>query len=118
MTDEAPRPLPPFYVTIGKRAAGGFRGDDELAFALQDVYDIAIGSMDFGSGFLSTEEVGNLRKLGQAIGAEHFDYQHDKCLRCGHEKKSHYFYPRTKQRCQRGCKCKAFISPIEGRGNA
>lgn len=50
-----------------------------------DVYDIAVGSMDFGSGFLSTEEVGNLRALGEAIGAKRFDYQNDKCLRCGHE---------------------------------
>lgn len=31
---------------------------------LQDVYDIAINSMDFGSGFLCAEEIQNLRILG------------------------------------------------------
>lgn len=78
-SDEAPRPEPGFRVYV-------VRGDEsiDVTHAVMDVYDIAIGSMDFGSGFLSTEEVGNLRALGEAIGAERFDYQHDKCLRCGH----------------------------------
>jgi hypothetical protein len=46
-----------------------------LAAALQDVYDIAVNSMDFGSGFLDTDEIENLRELGKAIGAEPLHYQ-------------------------------------------
>lgn len=42
---------------------------------LQDVYDIAVNSMDFGSGFLSTEEVANLRILGRFIDAEPLHYK-------------------------------------------
>lgn len=53
----------------------GAKGMEVPAEALQDVYDIAVNSMDFGSGFLSTEEVQHLRQLGKAIGAEPLHYQ-------------------------------------------
>ena len=62
------------------------------AESLQDVYDIAINSMDFGSGFLSTEEVRNLRILGRAIGAEPLHY---KCGAVG-------FCAKPGQRCTSG----------------
>lgn len=81
----------------------------DVTHAVMDVYDIAVNSMDFGSGFLSTEEVGNLRVLGEAIGAERFDYQHDKCLRCGHDYEHHYA---RKNNCGiTGCSCVGFIRP-------
>lgn len=84
---EQPRPEPEFRVFL-ERATNKIADRIDITDAVMDVYDIAINSMDFGSGFLSTEEVGNLRALGKAIGAEQFDYQHDKCLRCGHNKSS------------------------------
>jgi hypothetical protein len=99
---EPPRPDPGFRVYVQ-------RGPDivDVTHAVMDVYDIAINSMDFGSGFLSTEEVGNLRTLGTAIAAERFDYQCDKCLRCGQEYSRHYGP-------ERGCpatNCAGFVRP-------
>jgi hypothetical protein len=82
--EEALRPDPGFRIYVESE---GERTD--VTDAVMDVYDIAVGSMDFGSGFLSTEEVGNIRVLGKVIGAGHFDYQHDKCFRCGHELEKH-----------------------------
>ena len=106
---EAPREEPGFRIYVER---DGDRTD--VTHAVMDVYDIAAGSMDFGSGFLSTEEVGNLRTLGKAIGADHFDYQHDKCLRCGHDYERHY--SRAPHECfarlsrsEGGCPCKYFI---------
>lgn len=94
---EPPRPTPDFRVIVRH----AFRAEVDVTNAVMDVYDIAINSMDFGSGFLSTEEVGNLRTLGEAIGAERFDYQYDKCLRCGHAKNTgcHFLRFRGKCRC-------------------
>lgn len=83
--NEAPRPDPGFSVYVHHHNGETINVTD----AVMDVYDIAINSMDFGSGFLSTEEVGNLRALGEAIRAQRFDYQHDKCLRCGHDYERH-----------------------------
>ena len=107
--DEAPRPEPDFRVLVVQHGTNTV----DVTHAVMDVYDIAIGSMDFGSGFLSTEEVGNLRILGTAIGAERFDYQHDKCLRCGHDHERHY-----KKRCSGlslddRCSCAGFIRGVE-----
>jgi hypothetical protein len=70
MTEPA-RPEPDFHAVIMR---------DEMAVidvthAVMDAYDIAVNSLDFGSGFLSTEEVANLRALGKAIGAEPLHYQ-------------------------------------------
>lgn len=101
---EAPRPDPGFRIHLER---DGQRTD--LTDAVMDLYDIAISSMDFGSGFLSTEEVGNIRALGKAIGAKHFDYQHDKCLRCGHDLERHYF---LNKRCTiESCSCAGFVRP-------
>jgi hypothetical protein len=101
---EAPRADPGFRVYVER---DGQRTD--ITDAVMDVYDIAVGSMDFGSGFLSTEEVGNLRLLGSAIGAERFDYQHDKCLRCGHDYERHYEHCGACHYEQR--ECSGFIRP-------
>jgi hypothetical protein len=68
------REAPAFGVQIVTAAAATMQ-QHKLAYALQDVYDIAINSLDFGSGFLSTEEIGHLRELGRAIGAEPLHYQ-------------------------------------------
>lgn len=94
---EPPRPEPDFRVYVQRPGGSlfGHTGDRAVSYtdvthAVMDVYDIAVNSMDFGSGFLSTEEVGNLRALGKAIGAQRFDYQHDKCLRCGNDYHRHY----------------------------
>lgn len=109
---EAPRPEPDFRVIVERP-----NQRIDVTHAVQDVYDIAINSMDFGSGFLSTEEVGNLRELGNAIGAQRFDYQHDKCLRCGHDHKRHDVSMSPK--CwgeptapYSGCTCSGFVRPI------
>ncbi len=105
---EPPRPEPDFRVVVERK-----NERIDVTHAVQDVYDIAINSMDFGSGFLSTEEVGNLRALGKAIGAERFDYQHDRCLRCGHENERHSIT--RQQSCwEPGCSCNAFVSPTTG----
>jgi hypothetical protein len=102
---EAPRPDPGFRVYV-ERASERI----DVTHAVMDVYDVAVGSMDFGSGFLSTEEVGNLRALGRAIGADWFDYQHDKCLRCGHDCEGHYH--QGERKCHRyDCSCAGFIRP-------
>lgn len=69
---EPGRPEVEFDVIV--RSHNGF--DNQLAGeALQDLYDIAVNSMDFGSGFLSTEEVNHLRDVGRAIGAEPLHYK-------------------------------------------
>lgn len=99
---EPPRSEPDFRVYVQ-------RGLDmaDVTHAVMDVYDIAINSMDFGSGFLSTEEVGNLRALGKAIGAERFDYQYDKCLRCGERYHRHLGYGKGHTRPG----CSGYIRP-------
>lgn len=75
---EPGRPEVDFDVII--RSHNGF--DNQLSGeALQDVYDIAVNSMDFGSGFLDTEQLGHLRQLGLAIGAPplHYGDCHAEC---------------------------------------
>jgi hypothetical protein len=106
---EPSRPDPDFRVYVQ-------RGTNtiDVTHAVMDVYDIAVNSMDFGSGFLSTDEVGNLRALGDAIGAERFDYQHDKCLRCGHEYERHHTGTGRwagHTTCVYGCSCAGFTRP-------
>lgn len=116
--EEAPRADPGFRVYVE-----GPDGQVDVTHAVMDVYDIAINSMDFGSGFLSTEEVGNLRALGNAIHAERFDYQHDKCLRCAHDYERHYpsrnpacvgeriSFPSRGERREEHCSCAGFVKP-------
>jgi hypothetical protein len=110
----APRPYPAFRVYVIPDSDKGLvqnwiTARIDVTHAVMDVYDIAVGSMDLRSGFLSTEEVGNLRALGKAIGAESFDYQHDKCLRCGHDYQEHaYGGDEKKCRHYRTCKCTGY----------
>lgn len=104
---EPPRPEPDFRVFV-VRPTNAITTD--VTHAVMDVYDIAVNSLDFGSGFLSTEEVGNLRALGKAIGAERFDYQHDKCLRCGHDHARHWGVAgQCGSHSPEECSCDAFI---------
>lgn len=37
---------------------------------LRDIFDIAVGSMDFGSGFLDTDCVEALRRIAVALGVD------------------------------------------------
>jgi len=64
-TGEAARPKLDYRVMVLR---GGYSLD--VTNAVADCFDIAINSMDFGSGFLSTEEVNNLRALAVALGVE------------------------------------------------
>ena len=107
---EPPRPDPDFRVYVD---SVHYDAPIDVTHAVMDVYDIAVNSMDFGSGFLSTEEVGKLRTLGKAIGAQRFDYQHDKCLRCGHDYERHISgYSGNPRSCGFSrCRCAEFIRP-------
>lgn len=74
---EAPRPDPGFRIWVeyyGEQPAGLLVPDIkeriDVTHAVMDAYDVAVNSMDFGSGFLSTEEVEHLRELANAIGAD------------------------------------------------
>ena len=99
MTDEPPRPDPGFRVYVER---GPLKAD--VTFAVIDAYDISVNSMDFGSGFLSTEEVRSLHQLGVAIGAEPFHYLYDQCV-CGHDSSWHY----SGRKCrEQECPCKRF----------
>jgi len=111
---ETPRPDPGFRIYVHRSVQGTSRDVIDITHAVMDIYDIAVNSMDFGSGFLSTEEVGNLRKLGEAIGAKRFDYQHDKCLRCGHDYQDHYWdeWGDKAHHCaEQNCVCTGYARP-------
>lgn len=95
---ESPRPRPDFQILVQRES-----DTIDVTDAVMDIYDIAINSLDFGSGFLSTEEVGNLRFLGKAINAERFDYQNDLCLLCGEEYRKHNHL---------GSRCKKYVSSV------
>lgn len=77
---EPPRPTPDFRVLVHLNAEDPI----DVTDAVIDAYDVAVNSLDFGSGFLSTEQVDNLRLLGHAIGAEPLRYSTDMCS-CGHQ---------------------------------
>lgn len=52
------------------RVTGG-KADVTVPFEeLQRIFDIAVGSMDFGSGFLDTEEIETLRRLAVRLGVD------------------------------------------------
>lgn len=110
---EPPRPEPDFRVYVHQHGGDSI----DVTHAVTDVYDLTIRSLDFGSGFLSTEEVENLRQLGKAIGAEPFRYQHDLC-RCGHTS-GHHFGPEGNVTCMgiggTGCSCTAFTDKDDAR---
>jgi hypothetical protein len=57
---------------------------------LQLYYDLLVGSMDYGSGFWSTEEVEEIRKLGILLKVPNaMYYKHDRCRHCEHEYSYH-----------------------------
>jgi len=77
-------------------------------------YDVAVNSMDLGSGFLETWEVHELRILGDEMGAEPFRYPRDRCDRCGHERQDHYG-----DKCMRmlaDCRCEGWQFAEGGEG--
>lgn len=114
MTTEPPRKKQDKFCVLVLRLDEDNVPAVDITDAVMDMYDIAVHSMDFGSGFLSTEEVGNLRRVGKAIGAEHFDYQHDKCLRCGHAYERHHKHSEQRDCWFYECDCKGFINGEEG----
>lgn len=61
----------------------------DITEAVISCYDRLLSSMDFGSGFLSTEEIAHLKQIGKAIGAEPFYADSDMC-HCGHTHGNHY----------------------------
>lgn len=67
---EPARPDPGFRVYVER---DGDRID--VTHAVMDVFDVAHNSLDFGSGFLSTEQCIHLRQLGLAIGADVSDIE-------------------------------------------
>lgn len=56
---------------------------------VQLVYDTAVGSMDYGSGMLATEEVVSLKLLAAVCGFDQVDYHTDVCTACGHQYQRH-----------------------------
>lgn len=52
---------------------------------LANMYDLILGSMDFGSGFFSSEDIHHIRQIQMACGFERLDYHSDKCKLCGHD---------------------------------
>lgn len=47
----------------------------DVTTAVAVMFDVIVGSLDYGSGFLSTEEITELRRVGAAMGAEPLHYQ-------------------------------------------
>lgn len=95
---EAPRPDPGFRIRV-------FHHDPasviDVTDAVMDAYDVAVNCLDFGSGFLSTEEVANLRHLGKAIGAKPLHYKCDYAPEYRHHISGHLMKARP-------CTCGAF----------
>lgn len=81
--------MPPPAMTDVRIIAAREGDEIDVTEAVRVAYDVAIQSMDFGSGFLSTEEVAGLRTLARAIGADMPPYQHDRCASCGHDRERH-----------------------------
>lgn len=81
---EPARPAPDFLVYVHRPD-----GAVDVTHAVMDVYDVAVNSLDFGSGFLSTEEVENLRHLGKAIGADPLPRSKDSCAECNQLREHH-----------------------------
>lgn len=70
-----------------KIVVSSFGIDEDVTLAVQVCYDALVQSMDFGSGMLSTEELGAILKLGEAAGFE------VPCLACAYP---HQHYPASK----------------------
>lgn len=61
----------------------------DVTEAVQIVYDAMLASMDFGSGFLDTQEIEALRAMAAAAGWAPVEYGLDECATCGHRRDSH-----------------------------
>lgn len=64
---EPPRQELGFRVIVVRSGAVGYV---DVTDAVVDMYDMVMASLDYGSGFLSTEELQNLHHFGVAIGAK------------------------------------------------
>jgi hypothetical protein len=65
----------------------------DITEGVQILYDLLGASMDYGSGFLDTNEVAKIRGLGMACGFKPLSpYAGDACVGCGHERQSHNTY--------------------------
>lgn len=62
----------------------------DVTEAVQIVYDALIGSMDYGSGFLDTNEKRAMRRLADIAGFSPPEFEDDGCYDCGHERQWHY----------------------------
>lgn len=62
---------------------------DDITADLAVLYDTATGSMNWSSGFLDTDEVRSIRRIGRLMGYADVPYQHDKCATCGHDREKH-----------------------------
>lgn len=69
--------------------AHGPNGEVDITDGVQVIYDQLVGSMDWGSGFLSTEEVATIRAVAAVCGFEQIPYQHDRCVECSHDRGDH-----------------------------
>ena len=65
-------------------------GDIDITAEVAVLYDTATNSMNWGSGFLDTDEVAKIRALAKACGFADVDYPLDRCTHCDHPPGSHY----------------------------
>lgn len=63
--------------------------ETDITDDVRATYDIAVGSMDFGSGFLDAAEVAHLHRINAVIGGEPLEYQSDPCDNCAHGRDYH-----------------------------
>ena len=103
-------------------------GDHDITEAVQIMYDTVAQSLDFGSGFLDTEEVLQMERLGVLAGFEPLEYPGSKCKACGHTRDQHRTYKgmghcwanagREQDGSRRliavpNCPCTAFVTMLE-----
>jgi hypothetical protein len=58
----------------------------DVTEGVQVCFDVVVGSMDWGSGFLDTEEVGQVKTLAGALGVDppYYLYDGTECATCNH----------------------------------
>ena len=66
--------------------------ETDIMAELATLYDVAVGSMDWGSGMLDNDEVAQVRKIARLMGYADVEYQHDKCSACGHDREQHHSF--------------------------
>lgn len=64
----------------------------DITSLVQTAYDTAVGSMNFNSGFLSTEKADELKMLARFMGFDVVNYSKDVCATCGHAYERHRSY--------------------------